>query len=439
MDASEELRGLADELESLLLAARDDQRNKRWGSYDILLSKYDGIRAALWELREVIPWAGDTPVIATVPEGKKACLVSGGPSITGRGTAAEKAKYTEIVTTCEPLLKRVRRAVDATSEASKQVLRPHTPDPVPPVRDPRKVFVAYGRNLRAKDAMFTFLQSLNLNPLDWPQLTQLTGEGSPGIERAVDKGLETAQGYVVLLTPDEFVEVRPELAPTGRDADRGYQARPNVLVELGQALATDAERTVIVSLGFVRLPSNIGGRYVLKMDNTYLKRHELKLKLETVHLKVVESNQGWLSPTTGGDFDNAVSALAESPTVSRPKVNPGIAARREELVADAVRAFEEWAGGKSPYSTKLYREWIRCGGVPDYVTFDHEMCGRVASELASKGRGTVNPPLKEEYADDLVEGQRQYEYLVSDGTWPPKSARRNRGRWDDSGAAIRNF
>jgi hypothetical protein len=93
-----------------------------------------------------------------------------------------------------------------------------------------------------------------------------------------------------------------------------------------------------------------------------------------------------------------------------------------------VQGFEEWAGDKPPYSTELYREWIHCGGVPDYRTFDYEMCRRVASELASKGRGTVNPPLEAEYTDDQEEGQKQHVYLTMEDTWPPKRAGRNRER-----------
>jgi predicted nucleotide-binding protein len=438
VDTSEELRALADELESLLLAARDDQRNKRWGSYDMLLSKYDGVRAAIEGLRNVVPWTNDLPVIVTVPKGARGVLISGGPAITGMGTAAEKAKYTEIVMTCEPLLKKVRRAADAASAASKPVLHPLA-SAVPPARDPRKVFVAYGSNEKARIAMFSFLRALDLSPLEWPYMCKLTGVASPSNRQVIDAGMKTAQCYVVLLTPDELVTHGRTPEAGGTTGAPRAQARPNVLAELGMTWNEDRSRTVVVTLEDARPPSDFDGIQRVQMDNSPQQRKRLVLSLRNAGCSVNEDGTDWMSPEAGGDFDNAVSALAESPIVSRPKVDAGIAARREELVAAAVQAFEGWAGGKTAYSTKLYREWIRCGGVPDYVTFDYEMCGRVASELANAGRGTVNPPLKEEYTDDFDEGQRQYEYLVSDGTWPPGSARRNRGRWDDSGDARRNF
>lgn len=43
----------------------------------------------------------------------------------------------------------------------------------------RDVFVVYGRNLDARDAAFSFLRSLKLNPLDWDVLVQGTGKPAP--------------------------------------------------------------------------------------------------------------------------------------------------------------------------------------------------------------------------------------------------------------------
>jgi len=274
----------------------------------------------------------------------------------------------------------------------------------PSARDPRMVFVAYGRNLKAKDAMFTFLRALVLNPLDWPQLTQLTGEGSPGIERAVNRGLETAQGYVVLLTPDELVEVRPELISDGTVADRGYQPRPNVLVELGQALATNAERTVIVSLGDVRLPSNIAGRHVLKMNNTSATRHELKLKLETVGLKVVESNQGWLSPATGGDFDGAISSLLPVKHAPQTPGQQEIEKRHNEIAAKAMNKFLAWRaknGDGDPPNADLLIRWIESGGTSEFLDFDHNILVVLVKMLRDNGYKEASCPSQKEYDEAL--------------------------------------
>ena len=50
-------------------------------------------------------------------------------------------------------------------------------DTSPP--DQRAVFVIHGRNLAARDAMFDFLRSLGLVPIEWSQAVRATGRPSP--------------------------------------------------------------------------------------------------------------------------------------------------------------------------------------------------------------------------------------------------------------------
>ncbi|MFZ1007623.1 MAG: hypothetical protein WAN65_12350, partial [Candidatus Sulfotelmatobacter sp.] len=45
--------------------------------------------------------------------------------------------------------------------------------------DSRKVFVVYGRNIAARDAMFAFLRALDLDPLEWSAIVHETGKASP--------------------------------------------------------------------------------------------------------------------------------------------------------------------------------------------------------------------------------------------------------------------
>ena len=37
-------------------------------------------------------------------------------------------------------------------------------------RDTRNVWVVYGRNLRARSAMFAFLRSIDLRPMEWSEV-----------------------------------------------------------------------------------------------------------------------------------------------------------------------------------------------------------------------------------------------------------------------------
>ena len=39
-----------------------------------------------------------------------------------------------------------------------------------------RVFVVHGRNAEARNAMFTFLRSIGLKPIEWDQAIALTGK-----------------------------------------------------------------------------------------------------------------------------------------------------------------------------------------------------------------------------------------------------------------------
>lgn len=140
-------------------------------------------------------------------------------------------------------------------------------DPVSP--DPRSVFVVHGRNLKARDAMFAFLRSLDLKPMEWNQAVGLTGIASPYIGQVLDAGFAHAQAVVVLMTPDEitYLDQRWASGPDDPDAQAGPQARANVLFEAGMALGLHPNRTVLATLGKVRLFSDIDGRHLVRLAN----------------------------------------------------------------------------------------------------------------------------------------------------------------------------
>jgi hypothetical protein len=57
--------------------------------------------------------------------------------------------------------------------------------------------------LLAREAMFSFLRSLGLDPLEWAAIVAATGKGTPYVGEVLTKGFEIAQAAVVLMTPDD--------------------------------------------------------------------------------------------------------------------------------------------------------------------------------------------------------------------------------------------
>ncbi|MEA5457315.1 nucleotide-binding protein [Sinomonas sp. JGH33] len=165
---------------------------------------------------------------------------------------------------------------------------------------PERVFVVHGRNAAARDAMFAFLRSIGLKPLEWDQAMALTGKASPYIGEVLDVAFEDAQAIVVLLTPDDIAYIRSEYAhDEDPDLEPRGQARPNVLFEAGMAMGRNADRTVLVEMGDLRPFSDVGGRHAVRMDNTPQRRKSLAERLKTAGCPADISGADWMS---AGDF-----------------------------------------------------------------------------------------------------------------------------------------
>ncbi len=101
-------------------------------------------------------------------------------------------------------------------------------DPTPPVgrqrpSDHRRVFVVHGRNIQARDAMFSFLRSLDLAPIEWSEAVSFTGEGSPFNGQVLEKAFTEAAAVVVLITGDDLARLGtrfqgPHEPPTRRNS-----------------------------------------------------------------------------------------------------------------------------------------------------------------------------------------------------------------------------
>ncbi len=159
----------------------------------------------------------------------------------------------------------------------------------------RNVMVAYGRDQALRDSMFSFLRALKLNPIEWSEGSKATGMASPYVGEIVGKIFEMAQAVVVLLSPDEEVQLRRELCADDDEFDRetGFQARANVYIEAGMALAKQESRTILVQVGDGRVPSDLLGRHILRLTNSPEKRNDLAQRLKTAGCDPDISNQDW--------------------------------------------------------------------------------------------------------------------------------------------------
>lgn len=201
----------------------------------------------------------------------------------------------------------------------------------------RTVFVVYGRNEPARVAVFAFLRSIGLDPIEWSQGLGLTGYGAPYIGEVLDVLLTEAQAVVVLMTPDDIAFLRPEYANGANDPGTLQlgQARPNVLFEAGLAMGRNPDRTVLVELGTLRPFSDVAGRHIVRLADSIASRQLLAQRLRTAGCPVNLTGTDW---HTAGDFTEPpkpVSRRAGSTTssvVSEVQGANAVSSRGERIV-----------------------------------------------------------------------------------------------------------
>lgn len=165
--------------------------------------------------------------------------------------------------------------------------------------DPRSVFVVHGRNESLRKAMFDFLRSINLSPMEWSTAVEHTGSGSPYIGQVLDTAFDHAKAIVVLMTPDEVAYLQSRYGHGENDKETlpAPQARPNVLFEAGMALGRNADQTVLVEVGEVRPFSDVAGRHAIRLSNSAESRQALARRLQTAGCDVNLNGTDWI--TTG--------------------------------------------------------------------------------------------------------------------------------------------
>jgi predicted nucleotide-binding protein len=166
-----------------------------------------------------------------------------------------------------------------------------------------KLFVVHGRDRDKRNAMFRFLRSIGLQPIEWSRAVQATKQAAPFIGEILERAFQDAVAVVVLLTPDDQARLKSQFrAPSdpGYEATLTGQARPNVLFEAGMAFGAHPRSTVLVQVGDLRPFSDIGGRHVIRLTDRPESRQELANRLEAAGCDVDTTGTDWLSE---GDFN----------------------------------------------------------------------------------------------------------------------------------------
>jgi predicted nucleotide-binding protein len=197
---------------------------------------------------------------------------------------------------------------------------PAEPQHESPLRDHSRVMVVHGRNGRARDAMFTFLRALGLEPIEWEQAVAETGMASPHNLDAVRAAMDVGQAVVVVLTAEDRAGLLPELADGDDDDDVVLRAQPrqNVILEAGLAMGIDRSRTILVELGPIRRASDFDGLNVVRLSDTASSRNALRSRLMTAGCAVDEAASDWMRPGAGGDFEAAIVAWSEDVREAAP-------------------------------------------------------------------------------------------------------------------------
>jgi predicted nucleotide-binding protein len=130
----------------------------------------------------------------------------------------------------------------------------------------------------------------------------MTGKAAPYVGEILYTAFSKARAVVVVMTPEDEARlmdrfVRPD--DPSHERELTPQARPNVLFEAGMAMGRNPERTVLVEFGKLRPFSDIGGRHVIRINNSTERRQELAERLRMAGCLVNLAGTDW---HTAGDF-----------------------------------------------------------------------------------------------------------------------------------------
>ncbi len=169
--------------------------------------------------------------------------------------------------------------------------------PTPDQKILQSVYVVYGYNHAVRDAMYAFLEALELQPITKEVAVSWTGEGSPFADRIIDAAFKHAQAVIVLFTGDDRVRLRSTLRKRREGAHENafIQPRQDQIFEAGYAFGHSPERTILVQVGQMQLFSDIDGRYIPNFTGKEHERIDLINRLKGAGCIVNDNGDAWRS------------------------------------------------------------------------------------------------------------------------------------------------
>jgi len=165
------------------------------------------------------------------------------------------------------------------------------------------VFVVHGRNVALRKSMFAFLRALGLKPKEWEKATLEAKGNNPHVDTIVETAMARAQAVVVILSPDDDVKLKDEFLTSSERRTEGRlqgQPRPNVIFEAGLALGRHTKKTLLVQVGTIKPMSDIFGKHITRLNNSYARRNDVAGRLEKIGCRVDRQGSDW---TSEGNFD----------------------------------------------------------------------------------------------------------------------------------------
>jgi predicted nucleotide-binding protein len=119
------------------------------------------------------------------------------------------------------------------------------------------VFLVHGHDDGAKHGVARFLEQLGVKPVI---LQEQINQGMTVIEK-FEEFANRAGFAVVLMTPDDYGY------PVGKDEERKYRPRQNVVLELGYfAAKLGRNKTIVLTRGEIEMPSDVFGLVYESLD-----------------------------------------------------------------------------------------------------------------------------------------------------------------------------